>query len=147
MKKIKFILFFICSFFTAFISAEELGQLSAEQLIALQKQDNALVIDIRTKKEWNTTGTIPDSHKLQFFSSTGKYDAEKWLSDLNQLKSSPEQSVILVCRSGNRSSMVGEMLTKKMGMKNVHHLSTGIIPWIKAGNKITNDCSTKLACK
>ena len=147
MKKIKFILFFICSFFTAFISAEELGQLSAEQLIALQKQNNALVIDIRTKKEWNTTGTIPDSHKLQFFSSTGKYDAEKWLSDLNQLKSSPEQTVILVCRSGNRSSMVGEMLTKKMGMKNVHHLSTGIIPWIKAGNKITNDCSTKLACK
>ena len=147
MKKIKFILFFICSFFTVFISAEELGKLSAEQLIAMQKQDNALIIDIRTEKEWNTTGIIPDSHKLQFFSSTGKYDAEKWLSDLNQLKSSPEQTVILVCRSGNRSSMVGEMLTKKMGMKNVHHLSTGIISWIKAGNKITNDCSTKLACK
>ena len=147
MKKIKFILFFICSFFTTIISAEELGRLSAEQLIALQKQDNALVIDIRTEKEWNTTGIIPDSHKLQFFSSTGKYDAEKWLSDLNQLKSSPDQSVILVCRSGNRSSMVGKMLTKKMGMKNVHHLSTGIMPWIKAGNKITNDCSTKLACK
>ncbi len=146
MKKIKLTLFILLSFFTAFISAEELGQLSAEQLIAMQKQDNALVIDIRTEKEWNTTGIIPDSHRLQFFSSTGKYDADKWLSDLNQLKTSPEQTVILVCRSGNRSGMVGDMLTKKMGMKNVHHLSTGIKPWIKAGNK-TTDCSTKLACK
>ena len=147
MKRIKLILFFICSFFTAFISAEELGQLSAEQLIAMQKQDNALVIDIRTEKEWNTTGIIPDSHKLQFFTATGKYDEDKWLSDLNQLKSSPDQTVILVCRSGSRSGMVGNMLAKKMGMKNVHHLSTGIMPWIKAGNKITPDCPSKLACK
>jgi rhodanese-related sulfurtransferase len=147
MKRIKLILFFICSFFTAFISAEELGQLSAEQLIAMQKQDNALVIDIRTEKEWNTTGIIPDSHKLQFFTATGKYDEDKWLSDLNQLKSSPDQAVILVCRSGSRSGMVGNMLAKKMGMRNVHHLSTGIMPWIKAGNKITPACSTRLACK
>ena len=146
MKTIKLTLFILLSFFTAFISAEELGQLSAEQLIAMQKQDNALVIDIRTEKEWNTTGIIPDSHRLQFFSSTGKYDANKWLSDLNQLKTSPEQTVILVCRSGKRSGMVGDMLTKKMEMKNIHHLSTGIMPWIKAGNK-TTDCSTKLACK
>ena len=147
MKRIKLTLFFICSFFTAFISAEELGQLSAEQLIIMQKQDNALIIDIRTEKEWNTTGIIPDSHKLQFFTVTGKYNADKWLSDLNQLKSSPDQTVILVCRSGSRSGMVGNMLAKKMGIKNVHHLSTGIMPWIKAGNKITTDCSPKLACK
>jgi len=147
MKRINLILFFICSFFTAFISAEELGQLTAEQLITMQKQDNALVIDIRTEKEWNTTGIIPDSHKLQFFTATGKYDADKWLSNLIQLKTSPDQTVILVCRSGSRSGMVGDMLAKKMKMKNVHHLSTGIMPWIKAGNKITKDCSSKLACK
>ena len=146
MKTIKLTLFFILSFFTALISAEELGQLSAAQLIAMQKQDNALIIDIRTEKEWNTTGIIPGSHTLEFFSSTGKYDADKWLADLNQLKSSPKQTVILVCRSGNRSSMAGNMLAKKMRIKNIYHLSAGIMPWIKAGNK-TTDCSTKLACK
>ena len=147
MKRTQLILFFICSFFTAFISAEELGQVSAEQLTAMQKQDKALIIDIRTEKEWNTTGIIPDSHKLQFFTATGKYDANKWLSDLNQLKTSPDQTIILVCRSGSRSGMVGNMLVKQFGMKNVHHLSTGIMPWIKAGNKVTTDCLTKLACK
>lgn len=147
MNKIKLTLFFICSFFTAFISAEELGQLSAEQLIAMQNQENALIIDIRTENEWKTTGIIPDSHKLQFFSVTGKYDTAKWLSDLNQLKTAPDQNVILVCRTGSRSGMVGEMLTKKMGVKNIFHLSAGIMPWIKAGNKITKDCPTKLACK
>ncbi len=147
MTKIKFALFLIVTFFTSLISAEELGNLSPEQLIKMQKQDNALVIDIRTEKEWNTTGIIPDSHKLEFFTPSGKYDAEKWMSDFNKLRINPEQPVILICRSGNRSGMVGNMLTKKMGLKNIYHLSSGIMPWIKAGNEINKDCPIELACK
>ena len=145
--KIKLSLFIIFSLFTTLIYAEELGNLSPEQLITMQKNKNALVIDIRTEKEWNTTGTIPDSHKLQFFSPKGKYDAEKWLSDLNQLKTTADQPVILVCRSGGRSSMAGKILTQQKGLKHIYHLSNGIMPWIKAGNKINKDCPTELACK
>ncbi len=132
----KFSLFFLLSFFSAFIFAAELGNLSPEQLIAMQKNNDALVIDIRTEKEWNASGIIPDSHKLQFFSANGNFDAEKWLADLNQLKTSPEQVVILVCRSGNRSGKVGNLLAKKMGINNIHHLSSGISHWIKSGNSI-----------
>jgi rhodanese-related sulfurtransferase len=145
--KIKLTLILIFSLFTTLSYAEELGNLSPEQLIAMQKNNNALVIDIRTQKEWNTTGTIPDSHKLQFFSAEGKYDAEKWLSDLNQLKTSADQPVILVCRSGGRSGMLGNLLTQQKGLKHIFHLSNGIMPWIKAGNEISKDCPTKLACK
>ncbi len=135
------------SFFSTHLFAENLGQLSPEQLITLQKNSNALVIDVRTAKEWESTGIIPDSHKLQFFSANGKYDADQWLTQLNQLKTSKDQPVILVCRSGNRSGMIGEMLANKMNLKNIYHLSDGIMPWIKSGNKITKDCLTEVACK
>lgn len=132
--KLSFILLLL---FSSFISADVLVDLTTEQLVNMQKNKNTLIVDIRTEKEWQSTGIIPGSHKLQFFSSQGKYDEEKWLAELNQLKSSEDQPVILVCRSGGRSGMVGNMLTKQQGMKNIHHLSSGITSWIRAGNKIT----------
>lgn len=135
--KIKLIFTLLLSFFSTIISAAGLVDLSTEQLVNMQKNKNALVIDIRTEKEWQSTGTIPGSHKLQFFSAQGKYDAEKWLAELSKLKSSEDQPIILVCRSGGRSGMVGGMLTKQQGMKSIHHLSSGITSWIKAGGKIT----------
>ena len=145
--KIKLTFIALLTFFSAILSAEQLGNLSAEQLISLQKNNNALVIDIRTEKEWQATGTIPNSHKLQFFSAKGKYDAEKWLADLKQLKTTDDQVVILVCRSGNRSGRVGNMLTQQLGMKKIYHLSNGMMSWIKTGNKTTKDCVPQLACK
>ena len=135
--KTKLTFIFLLSIVSTIISADALVDLSIGQLVNMQKNKNALVVDIRTEKEWQTTGTIPGSHKLQFFSSQGKYDAEKWLAELSQLKTSQDQPVILVCRSGGRSGMVGNMLTKQQGMKNIHHLSSGITSWIKAGNEIT----------
>jgi len=145
--KINLVFFLIFSFYSSFISAEELSNLTAEQLVSLQQNNNALVIDIRTEKEWAATGTIPESHKLQFFSAEGKFNTEKWLSDVNQLKTSADQPVILVCRSGGRSGKVGNMLAKQKGLKNIYHLPGGMMSWIKAGNKINKDCSTQLACK
>lgn len=147
MKKINLCIILLLTFFTTYISAEELGLLTPDQLITMQKNQNALVIDVRTEKEWESTGVIPDSHKLQFFSSKGEFDETQWLANLNKLRTSKDQPVILVCRSGNRSGMVGNLLTKKLNMKNVFHLSNGIMPWIKAGNKITKDCLTEVACK
>ncbi len=145
--KIKLFFFLFLSFFSSFISAEELINLSAKQLISLQNNNNALVVDIRTEREWLATGTIPNSYKLQFFSAQGKYDTEKWIADLNKLKTSPDQAIILVCRSGNRSGKVGNMLTKQLGMTNIHHLSSGMMSWVIAGNKTNTECPTQFACK
>lgn len=145
--KIKLAFFLLLSFFSSWLSAEQLINLSTEQLISLQKNKNALVVDIRTENEWFTTGTIPDSHKLQFFAPDGKYDVEKWVADLKKLKAIDDQPVILVCRSGGRSGKVGNMLTKKLGMKNIHHLSNGIKSWVKAGNQVNTKCPTQFACQ
>lgn len=124
--------------FTVALNATELKNITPEQLQTLQNK-GALVIDIRTTTEWATSGIIPASKKLEFFNEHGEFDAKKWLDDLNQLHTSPEQPVILVCRSGNRSSMLGNYLTDKLGMNNIYHLQNGIMSWIKAGNEVNQD--------
>ena len=113
------------------ISAAELENLRPEQLQAME-QDHPLIIDIRTSKEWSETGIIPNSKKLQFFDAEGHFEPSQWLKKIEHLKQSSDQAIILVCRSGNRSSMVGNFLTRKLGMENVYHLQNGIQSWIKA---------------
>jgi rhodanese-related sulfurtransferase len=142
----------LCSFllliwvlFSGLSMADEmLGQLTPEQLQTLQATDTALIVDVRTAPEWQATGVVPGSQKLTFFDKDGNSNPEQWLKDLEKLKSSPEQPVILVCRSGNRSSKVGAFLLQR-GMKNVSHLNGGIQGWLKAGRTLQKECQT-VAC-
>lgn len=120
------------------VFADNLGQLNPEQLQSLQQNQNALVVDVRTPAEWQASGVIPNSQRLQGFDSNGKFDANQWLSDLQKLKSSADQPVILVCRSGSRSSKIGELLAQQ-GEKNIYHLSNGIQGWIQSGLPVKTD--------
>jgi rhodanese-related sulfurtransferase len=140
MIKQRFTLFWLGCLFAVRLSAAELGQISAEQLIDMQHNGKALVVDIRTQQEWQTTGVIPGSQKLESFDGNGKFDQEKWSAALEKLKSSPDQPVILVCRSGNRSGKVGQMLAGQQGVKNVYHLSNGIQSWLKSGRPVEAEC-------
>jgi len=142
----KTLLLLILAFYVHFVSAAELGELDAGQLAALQHDQNALIVDIRTEQEWAATGTIPDSRKLEFFNAEGQSDTKQWVDKLNKLRTSPDQPVVLVCRSGNRSGRVGRLLAQKLGVENVYHLKNGILPWIKAGNPIAKVCSDHSAC-
>lgn len=144
--KSRLALFWLACLFAARLFANELGQVTAEELLALQQNGNALVVDVRTAPEWQATGVIANSQKLESFDSNGHFDQEKWLADLEKLKASPDQPVILVCRSGNRSGKIGQLLTEQLGMKNVYHLSNGIQSWIKAGHPVKPDCLTT-ACQ
>ena len=110
----------------------ELVGISPNQLEALMEKENALVVDIRTPPEWKATGTIASSHKLMFFDANSHYDSSKWLAKLNRLRKD-HQPVILVCRSGGRSSSVGRLLDEKSGNSKVYHLEKGIKGWISEG--------------
>lgn len=132
--------------FPALVTAADLTDLSVTQLLAMQKE-NALVIDVRTEQEWQDTGTIPGSSRLEFFNADGEYNMAQWLQQLNAQRQSPEQAVILVCRSGNRSRQIGTFLTKEMGMKNIYHLEHGMNAWLKQGKPTETTCPDLLACK
>ncbi len=128
------------------VLAVELGKVTPDQLLDMQKRDKALVIDIRTPPEWQSTGLISDSYKIQGLDTEGNFDQDKWLTELKKIRTSPDQPIVLVCRSGNRSEKVGDILTQKLGMSHVYHLTGGIQTWFNSGRPLTPNCLT-VACK
>ena len=81
----------------------------------------ALMVDIREADEWEEV-RIPGA---EF----------KPLSEINDwFESLPrDRTVILQCRSGNRSAMAADALIRQAGMDNVLNLAGGIIAWHQAG--------------
>ncbi|WP_431064247.1 rhodanese-like domain-containing protein [Methylotuvimicrobium sp.] len=145
MNKLLFL--FLLMIHTQLLSASELEAIDIPQMLDMKTKQNALILDIRTEKEWAETGTISHSVRLQFFDDRGRYDAEQWLSEMEKLRTSPNQPVVLVCRSGNRSEKAGNLLTQKLGLGNINHLQNGIQTWIQAGYATTQHCPGLLACK
>ena len=74
--------------FSGALLAAELQTVTPEQLIEMQQNQNALVVAIRTEAEWQASGIISNSDKLQSFDNKGKFDTQKWLTALQQMKSS-----------------------------------------------------------
>lgn len=139
--KPRYLLTLLLGLFCHPLLADQLVPLTPQQLQEMQQNEHALVVDVRSDAEWQSTGIIGDSYKLQSFDASGKFDGEKWLADLQQLKSSPDQPVILVCRSGNRSGKVGEFLIQH-GATNVYHLNGGIQAWLENGQPLKPNCLT-----
>lgn len=107
--------------------------LSTEQFQTQQKAGVA-IIDIRRLDEYQKYGIIANSHKLTFFDKNGKYNTQKWLSDLAKIVPTKDTPFILVCAHANRTKTVGRFLSNKVGYKTVQELSGGIIDgWIAKG--------------
>ncbi|MGZ8242682.1 rhodanese-like domain-containing protein [Methylomagnum sp.] len=126
MKKITLTLVLLMSSLVA--CARDVVNLTPDQLQAMQAQ-GALVVDVRTPEEWDKGGLIPGSKGLTYFDANGGYDKDAWLKRLKPLLASPEQPVILVCRSGHRSATVGKMLVDEAGYPKVYQLENGIKGW------------------
>ena len=81
----------------------------------------SLMVDIREADEWEEV-RIPGA---EF----------KPLSEINDWHEGlpRDRTVILQCRSGNRSAMATSALIRQAGMDNVVNLAGGIIAWHRAG--------------
>ncbi|MCY4429001.1 MAG: rhodanese-like domain-containing protein [Rhodospirillales bacterium] len=90
------------------------------------------VIDIRTPEEWRETGVIEGSYLQTFFDEQGRYDARAWMAAIESIAAS-DQPVVLICRSGGRSSAVGRLLTKQFDYRRVYNVHAGIAQWIAEG--------------
>jgi len=97
---------------------------------------NIVLIDIRTPPEWKELGVVPTSKKIMFFDEKGNYDVQSWLNEFSKYVKDKNQDFVLICRSGNRTSLVGEFLSKQMGYENVFHLEHGIKSWIRENRKV-----------
>tara|TARA_E500000178_G_scaffold336159_1_gene373863 strand:+ start:355 stop:813 length:459 start_codon:yes stop_codon:yes gene_type:complete len=87
-----------------------------------------LLVDIRTPEEWMETGVIESSKLHTFFDKNGRYNFNNWESKLKNFDKLKD-SIILICYSGYRSSLVARMLIKN-GYTSVFDASGGINSWI-----------------
>jgi len=93
------------------------------------------VVDVRTAPEWQQTGIVPGSHLLTFFGDGGRAEPVAWLRKLQAI-ATPEQPVILICRSGNRTHTISDFLSGQIGYRTVYNVTHGIKDWIKAGKPL-----------
>ena len=92
------------------------------------------IIDIRTPAEWKNTGIIPKSNLLTFFDNSGNYNFDKWQKELKKIISNNDPFV-LICRSGRRSGIVANMISKESNAI-IYDANGGINSWINADLKV-----------
>ena len=108
------------------LSAEELNlgpSVDVETVAAIMDRDDVVLIDVREQSEYDEVhipditliplGTVPDS--------------------LDQIPT--DKTVIVTCRSGNRSGQATEFL-RQQGFDNVHNMEGGIVAWQAAGHAV-----------
>jgi len=104
------------------------------------------VVDIRLQSEWEETGIVSGSQLLTFFDEHGKVDAPTWVNKLAPI-AKPDQPVILICRTGNRTRAASQFLSQQVGYTKVYNVKTGIKGWIKDGGAVVPASQTIAACR
>jgi rhodanese-related sulfurtransferase len=89
----------------------------------LESNPNAVVVDVRTPEEF-ADGHI-DGAKLIVWGAKG-------FEDRVQAELDPEQPVLLICRSANRSKLAADVM-KNFGFRNLAELEGGMLAWNQAG--------------
>lgn len=87
------------------------------------------LIDIRTAGEWKSTGVIAGSRLLTFFDAQGNANPAQWLAAAKGF-ARPDQPVILICRSGNRTRAATQFLSEQAGYRTVYNVSNGLNGWL-----------------
>ena len=112
-------------FSCSLINNESINHMNSDELIEFIELNDAILVDVRTEDEYNS-GYIENSLNIDYFSNDFSVNADK----LD--KNTP---IILYCRSGNRSSMSANKISK-LGFKEIYNLEGGILEWIEEGNAI-----------
>lgn len=125
------------------VRAEVLNIDNAE--LARLAASGVAVIDIRTEPEWKETGVIPGSKLMTFFDEKGRADPPVWLEKVKSV-AKPDQPVILICRSGNRTRAATQFLSQQAGYKTVYNATTGINSWAKEGRSMVPVTAAMAGC-
>ncbi|NBV39953.1 MAG: hypothetical protein EBR80_02005 [Proteobacteria bacterium] len=115
----------------------------------LNNNSNSVVLDVRTKEEWNSVGK-PDAEALNsktFFISLllgpDRQKNENFVKEFLEKKVPKKDNILVICRSGVRS-MAAAKLLQQQGYKNLINISDGF-----EGNPATGEGwkKSKLPCK
>lgn len=95
---------------------------SPHEATLLINREDALMLDVREDSEW-AEGRAPNSRHIPLRQLTNR------MGELEKFKDKP---IVVLCRSGNRSTSACALL-RKAGFDKVHSLSGGIGAWQDAG--------------
>lgn len=104
------------------------------------------VIDIRTLPEWEETGIVAGSHLLTFYDEKGRADPAAWLEKVRPI-ARPGEPVVVICRSGNRTKAVSQLLSKQAGYANVYNVRDGIRGWTRERRPVVSATPAIAACR
>ncbi|AAY61216.1 rhodanese-like domain protein [Rickettsia felis str. Pedreira] len=90
----------------------------------LISNDNAFLVDVRTKEEWQQVGIphLDNKNKLVFLSWQLNKDFED--NFLSIIKDKIDAAIFFLCRSGYRSFIAANFIAN-MGYKNCYNISDG----------------------
>jgi len=85
----------------------------------LMAESNSVLLDVRTKEEWETIGK-PEGEKIglkTYFLSIQFGDErifnENFIQEFKNLAINQDKNILIICRSGTRSQFAAELLTKE----------------------------------
>ena len=97
--------------------------------------------------EGRTFGIIDKpSATLWIFDAQGRHDAAGWLERVKPL-AKPNEAVIVICRTGNRTKPVSQFLSQQAGYTTVYNVKHGIKGWIGAGGAVEPATQSIASCK
>lgn len=134
-----------CLFAVTGFAHAEVIDIDNAQLEKLNKS-GVPVIDIRLQSEWEETGIVSGSRLLTFFDEKGRADPVGWLEKIKPI-AKPNEPVIVICRSGNRTKAVSQFLSQQGGYTTVYNVKSGIKGWIGAGGAVVPATPTIASCK
>lgn len=86
------------------------------------------VVDIRRKEEWQQTGIVKGSKTITFFDHLGRINPN-FVPEFSAI-AKPDQEVILICRTGARTSAASKAIAQQLGYSKVLNVTHGITGWI-----------------
>lgn len=97
--------------------------------------EGAKLVDIRRPDEWKQTGVIEGSILLTAFDGNGRF-VNSFPEELEKLVGKDE-SVILICRTGNRSSVLANAMGARADYAQMFNVTDGIVRWIGDGRPVS----------
>jgi rhodanese-related sulfurtransferase len=91
---------------------------SPQQLVDMVNRENAVVLDIRERKEYQS-GHIVDALNIPYSALDGRLD---------ELKKYRGRPIVVICKMGQTAGAAGTLL-RKQGFENVSRLTGGMAEW------------------
>lgn len=93
------------------------------------------LIDIRRPDEWKETGVIEGSILITAFDVHGRF-IKSFPGELKKHVQA-DQEFMIICRTGNRTSILANALVEQGGYKSVLNIENGIVDWMKEKRPVT----------